>query len=149
MRMEERTIGYRLTGKQAGQRERLVGTLLVTGRQMLQLKGATVELAIRLMDYYCRRMLEGATFDGRKVGQTEKGRWVLEKRLEGELVAAACLFAASKYEEIYPPALSDVVFVFSDKVGKGDIIRRENEVLQVTDFAFEISTISRWHEHLF
>lgn len=131
------------------QREKLVGTLLLTGKQMLQLKAVTVELAIRLLDYYCRRMLEGATFDGRRVGQVDKGRWLLERKLEGELVGAACLFAASKYEEIYPPALSDVVFVFGDKLRKEEIIKRENEVLHVTDFAFEISTISRWHEQLF
>lgn len=149
LRAEERTVGYRLTGKQMAYREKLVGILLVTGKQMLQLKAATVELAVRLLDYYCRRMLEGATFDGRRVGRADKGRWVLERKLEGELVGAACLFAASKYEEIYPPALSDVVFVFGDKLRKEEIVRRENEVLQVTDFAFEISTISRWHEHLF
>jgi hypothetical protein len=45
------------------------------------------------------------------------------------LVAVACLFCCAKYNEIYPPALSDIIFIFCDRLVKADVIRCEHEVL--------------------
>jgi hypothetical protein len=80
LRAEERTTGYKLTTKQVTQREKLVGTLLEYGKRFLELRDKTVELAIRLLDYYCMRLLEGVTWDGKRVGRAEKGRWALERK---------------------------------------------------------------------
>lgn len=71
-----------------------------------------MELAIRMFDLYCLRISEGVIFDGRRVLRGEKGRWVLEKKEEAELVVVTCMFTCSKYNEIYPPALSDIIFIF-------------------------------------
>lgn len=65
------------------------------------------------------------------------------------LAIVTCLFCCSKYSEIYPPALSDILFIFGDRSTKFDIIKKENEILHLTDFGFELSSISRWFEHYF
>jgi hypothetical protein len=80
LRSEEHTLGYKLNAKQALQREKMVGNLLESGKRFLELRDKTIELTIRMMDLYCMRMLEGATFDGKCVKKAEKGRWVLEKK---------------------------------------------------------------------
>lgn len=46
-----------------------------------------------------------------------------------QLVATACLFIAAKYEEIYPPALDDFVYICADTYSKSDIIEMESMIL--------------------
>ena len=45
-----------------------------------------------------------------------------------QLVGVACLSAAAKYEEIYPPEMSDYVYVAENAIGKQDIIQMEYTV---------------------
>lgn len=150
LRSEELTAGFKLTAKQASMREKLVAALLENGKRYLELKERTVEGAIRLFDLYCARMAEGVIMgEGGQVGTTERGRNVLEKKDEAQLAIVACLFSFCKYHEIYPPAISDILFIFGDRFTKGDVIRKENEVLHITGFGYEVSCISKWYDHYF
>jgi hypothetical protein len=149
LRTQELTAGYKLTHKQASTREKLVATMLESGRRYLELRDKTVEMAIRLFDLYCLRLAEGVVFEEGKLGRLEKGRNLLERKDEAHLSLVACLFSCSKYHEIYPPSLSDFLFISGDKHTKGEVIRREIDVLHITEFGFEVSCISRWFEHYF
>lgn len=51
-----------------------------------------------------------------------------------QLVATTCLFAAAKYEEIYPPAIDDYVYICADAYSKNDIIRMEGMILNELEF---------------
>lgn len=58
-----------------------------------------------------------------------------------QLVAASSLFIAAKYEEIYPPALEDFVYICADTYNKADIIEMESLILDELEFAL-VSTSS-------
>lgn len=51
-----------------------------------------------------------------------------------QLLGITCLFTAAKYEEIYPPFLSDFAFVCADAYTEDDILNMEAEVLKLLDF---------------
>ena len=70
-------------------------------------------------------------------------RYVLYLKLTNQLninkykiILLACIFIASKYEEIYPPVLDDYleIFLFS----KEEILKTEYRILQYTDFELHI-----------
>ena len=49
-------------------------------------------------------------------------------------MATTCLFMASKYEEIYPPAIEDFVYICADAYSKPDIIKMEGMILNELEF---------------
>jgi len=51
-----------------------------------------------------------------------------------QLLGITCLFISSKYEEIYPPFLSDFAFVCADAYTEKDILNMEAEVLKLLNF---------------
>lgn len=60
------------------------------------------------------------------------------------------MFSAAKYEEIYPPGLSDFLYYFSGShFTKQQVIRREIDMLRLTDFAFTISNATNWYEYYY
>lgn len=63
MRTKELTLRMRLTPKQHTTREKLVILMVETGRKFLELKSKTIELAIRIFDYFTFLMAEGYYFD--------------------------------------------------------------------------------------
>lgn len=44
----------------------------------------------------------------------------------------SALFIASKYEEIYPPDLTEFVYITDDSYTKGQILNMEKLILKVT-----------------
>lgn len=46
-----------------------------------------------------------------------------------QLVAAAALFIATKYEEIYPPTLENFLYICADAYTKDDIVKMEGLIL--------------------
>lgn len=83
---------------------------------------STLYLAVQYMDLYFSR------------------NYMFKDQIEMVSVAQACLFIAMKYEEIYPPDLSDWV----DHRQKGEIIRLEAEVLRVLDFQLAHYTLDHF-----
>ena len=66
--------------------------------------------------------------------------YAFKDQIEMVSVAQACLFIAMKYEEIYPPDLTDWV----DYRQKGEIVRLEAEVLKALDFQLAHYTLDHF-----
>merc|ERR1712002_112677 len=56
------------------------------------------------------------------------------QRAKLQLVGAACMFIASKYEEIYPPDVGEFVYITDDTYNKRQVLRMEHLVLKVLGF---------------
>lgn len=57
-----------------------------------------------------------------------------------QLVAATCLFIAAKYEEIYPPAIEDYVYICAETYSKKDFIGMESMILAEVGFNLVVSS---------
>merc|ERR1719431_2181172 len=66
------------------------------------------------------------------------------QRSKLQLVGAACMFIAAKYEEIYPPDVGEFVYITDDTYNKRQVLRMEHLVLKVLDFDLAVAT-----SHLF
>lgn len=59
-----------------------------------------------------------------------------------QLVGAASMFLASKFEEIYPPEVSEFVYITDDTYTKKQVLRMEHLVLKVLSFDVAIPTFN-------
>lgn len=55
-------------------------------------------------------------------------------RAKLQLLGTAAMFIAAKYEEIYPPDVSEFVFITDDTYSKTQVLRMEQILLRVLDF---------------
>lgn len=62
------------------------------------------------------------------------------QRAKLQLVGAACMFIASKYEEIYPPDVGEFVYITDDTYSKKQVLRMEHLVLKVLSFDLAVPT---------
>lgn len=62
------------------------------------------------------------------------------QRSKLQLVGAACMFIAAKYEEIYPPDVSEFVYITDDTYTKRQVLRMEHLVLKVLEFELSSPT---------
>jgi len=85
-----------------------------------KLKTETVYLAVSYTDRFLSKMC------------------VVRSKLQ--LVGTACLFIASKYEEIYPPGVGEFAFITSDSYTKKQVLRMEQLVLKVLEFDVSMPT---------
>lgn len=60
------------------------------------------------------------------------------QRSKLQLVGAACMFIAAKYEEIYPPDVSEFVYITDDTYNKRQVLRMEHLVLKVLNFYLSV-----------
>lgn len=51
-----------------------------------------------------------------------------------QLVGAAAMYIAAKFEEIFPPEIADFVYITDDTYTKAQIVRMERVILKVLDF---------------
>ena len=61
-----------------------------------------------------------------------EGHEVTRKKLQ--LVGVSAMFLVSKNEEIYPPALSDFVFITNSTYKDNDIREMERRIVRALDF---------------
>jgi len=66
---------------------------------------------------------------------------VTVRRSRLQLVGVACLMLASKYEEIYPPELRDLVYITDRAYTKQEIVEMENEVIRALAWDMTVPTI--------
>lgn len=66
------------------------------------------------------------------------------QRAKLQLVGTAAMFIASKYEEIYPPDVSEFVYITDDTYTKKQVLRMEHLVLKILEFDVSVPT-----SHLF
>lgn len=59
-----------------------------------------------------------------------------------QLVGAACVFLAAKYEEIYPPDVGEFVYITDDTYTSTQVLRMEHLVLKVLSFDVAIPTFN-------
>ncbi|XP_067944105.1 G2/mitotic-specific cyclin-A-like [Watersipora subatra] len=57
-----------------------------------------------------------------------------------QLVGTACMFIASKYEEIYPPDVGEFVYITDDTYTKRQLLRMEHLVIKVLGFDVAVPT---------
>ncbi|XP_046394657.1 G2/mitotic-specific cyclin-A isoform X2 [Ischnura elegans] len=57
-----------------------------------------------------------------------------------QLVGTAAMFIAAKYEEIYPPELSEFVYLTDDTYSKAQVLKMENLMLKVLCFDLSVPT---------
>lgn len=62
------------------------------------------------------------------------------QRSKLQLVGAACMFIAAKYEEIYPPDVAEFVYITDDTYTKRQVLRMEHLVLKVLEFNLSVPT---------
>lgn len=63
------------------------------------------------------------------------------RRSKLQLVGVAALLCASKYEEIFPPMLKDLVFVVDNAYNKQEIVEMESQILQALQYDLTVPTV--------
>ena len=64
-----------------------------------------------------------------------------------QLVGAASMFLASKYEEIYPPDVGEFAYITDDTYTKQQVLRMEHLVLKVLTFDVAVPTTNWFCDH--
>jgi cyclin B len=63
------------------------------------------------------------------------------RRSKLQLVGVAALLLSSKYEEIYPPELRDLVYITDRAYNKQDILEMESDIVNTLDYHLTVPTI--------
>lgn len=58
------------------------------------------------------------------------------KKSQLHLLGVTALLIATKYEEIYPPELKDLLNISENKFSKDEVLKMENEILSTLEFNF-------------
>lgn len=61
-----------------------------------------------------------------------------------QLVGVTCMLIASKYEEIYPPAISEFVYITDSAYSRAEILAMETQILNALNFKVAIGTPFRF-----
>merc|ERR1719414_2712017 len=69
------------------------------------------------------------------------------QRAKLQLVGTACMFIAAKYEEIYPPDVTEFVYITDDTYTKKQVLRMEHLVLGVLEFNVTVPTAYFFANH--
>ena len=73
-------------------------------------------------------------------------RFVQIKRKYYQLIGVSCMLIASKYEEIYPPHVKDLVYITDSAYTRDQIVECEYQILEVLDFQIMFPTSFRFLE---
>jgi hypothetical protein len=68
------------------------------------------------------------------------------KKAQLHLLGVTALLIATKYEEIYPPELKDLLSVSENKFSREEVLKLENHILSTLEFNFFSSTTYRFLE---
>jgi G2/mitotic-specific cyclin-B, other len=66
------------------------------------------------------------------------------KKTQLHLLGVAALLIATKYEEIYPPDLKDLLNVSENKFTKEEVLKLENDILSTLEFNFFVPSLLRF-----
>lgn len=59
-----------------------------------------------------------------------------------QLVGTACIFLASKYQEIYPPEVGEFVYITDDTYTKSQVLKMESLVMKVLNYDVSVPTVN-------
>ena len=68
------------------------------------------------------------------------------KKSQLHLLGVTALLISTKYEEIYPPELKDLLNLSENKFTKEEVLKMENEVLSTLEFNFMAPSALRFLE---
>jgi len=68
------------------------------------------------------------------------------KKSQLHLLGVTALLIATKYEEIYPPELKDLLSISENKFSKAEVLTMETEILTTLDFNFTLPSSLRFLE---
>jgi hypothetical protein len=108
-------------------REQLLRWLVTKCKLTLELRAATVEHCIRVFDLY--------------VSKRDGFMLTLD---EAQLHLLTCLFISCKYQEIYPPSVTDFEYVSKYKFFAKDFIGLESAILRQIDYRLNLPLTSDW-----
>lgn len=63
-----------------------------------------------------------------------------------QLVGVSALLIATKYEEIYPPTVKDLVYITDNAYSKTEILSMESDILVAMDFDIQLTSQYRFLE---
>ena len=63
-----------------------------------------------------------------------------------QLVGVSALLVATKYEEIYPPTVKDLVYITDNAYSKTEILSMESDILVAMDFDIQFTSQYRFLE---
>ena len=113
----------------------------------MELKYRTIDIAIRLFDFYSFKVYEQNLLNGFRNNDGDIVH-ILDSSYESKLSALTCFFMAAKYEEIYPPILNDFLYYEEnnkiDKIDRDAVLQREIDIIKKTDVKMTISLITDW-----
>ncbi len=66
------------------------------------------------------------------------------KKSQLHLLGVAAILIATKYEEIYPPELKDLLNVSENKFTKEEVLRLESDILSTLEFDFFAPSLLRF-----
>lgn len=66
------------------------------------------------------------------------------KKTQLHLLGVAALLISTKYEEIYPPELKDLLSVSENKFTKEEVLKLEFEILSTLEFNFFVPSLLRF-----
>jgi len=66
------------------------------------------------------------------------------KKTSLHLLGVSALLIATKYEEIYPPDLKELLNVSENKFSKEEVLKLENEILSTLEFNFFVPSHLRF-----
>ncbi|XP_039294927.1 G2/mitotic-specific cyclin-A [Nilaparvata lugens] len=69
-------------------------------------------------------------------------------RAKLQLLGTAAMFVASKYEEIYPPDVTEFVFITDDTYTTAQVLKMEHVILKVLAFDLSVPTTLAFINHL-
>jgi len=87
-----------------------LGWWIGNAKDSLLLRNRTIDIAIRIFDLYCYKKNQGAKEAAELSKKNSKTLHTLDNSIEGKITAAACFFSAAKYNEVYPPSLSNFIY---------------------------------------
>lgn len=87
---------------------------MVEVQESFELNHETLYLGVKLVDYYLSKVIVG------------------KETLQ--LVGAAAMFIASKYDERIPPLIDDFLYICDGAYSRRELIRMEMNVLKICDF---------------
>jgi len=68
------------------------------------------------------------------------------KKAQLHLIGVAGLLISTKYEEIYPPELKDLLSVSEHKFTKAEVLKMESKILSTLEFDFSVPSSYRFLE---
>lgn len=119
---------YELEDRQSVQQDHLKDQKIFTPRHRQRLINWCIEIHHKL------KLLPETLYMTTSIIDRYFNQVIVKQQSQVQLVACGCTLIASKYEEIYPPDLNDLIILTQNAYSRRDIMRVEIEILERLNF---------------